>query len=177
MKHLPTLYIILMPYLIFAELFLGMSIISGDNMSGVVFIFLLLLSGLFCLIGVGCCIACNIISLSSMSEMQSAVRNIVIKICHIPAHIAVLLIAAGFLNPFLMLFTWIPLLCGAGLYVYSGGANVCTCMKLVTKKKISFGGAIVLGVMSFVGILDLIAAVIELVKAGKDYVSGTGNAL
>ncbi len=175
MKNIPTIYIILMPYLIFADVFFGMYILNKEKMSGAVFILLMLLSCFLCLIGTGCCIACNMISLTSMSEKQSAVRNLIIKICHIPAHLGVLLLAAGFLNPFLMMFAWVPLLCGAGLYVYSGGANVSTCIRLVTNKKCSAGGAVVLGAMSFVGILDIIGALIELMKAGKDQPSQAGK--
>ncbi len=163
MNKISYIYLIAMPYFILCLLLL----VVKHEVSGTSVLLFVILSALLCLIGVAACIICNLASLTALSDKSSAVRNIVIKCCHIPAHFAVLMLVSGFMNPFLLWASWIPALCGVGLLWYSAFTNIGACVSLVRRKKCSLKIGIVLCILSFVYIADIAAAVVQLKKSNE----------
>jgi len=163
MKTFSYIYIILLPYLILfsAILILG-KIISEFN-----FIMFILAVIVICSIGVVSCIICNIMSLAKISDKKSASRNIVIKVCHIPAHIILLLIFGGMMNPFLFMASWIPIALSVSLTAFSGFTNIGACVNLFRNGKCKLSSAIVLCLLSFVCILDFVAGMVQYAKSKK----------
>ena len=163
MKHIPTVYLISMPYLVYFFLYL----MSKTLGSWIALILCVAAIAIVCLIGIVSCVICNIISLKYMSDKESALRNYYIKIGHIPAHMMVVVAVAGMFNPFLMLLSWVPVVCGASLLIYSGAANICACIMLLKNKKCTVTEAVIFAVLAFIGILDFIAGNFQIIRAEK----------
>ena len=157
MNIISTVYIVILPYLLLWDIF------KIKNKTDIIIYGLLAL--LMCLLGAGACIICNLYSLRKLTDTQSALRNLAIKLCHIPAQLLILLITLGFMNPFLLLLSWLPLAVGVCLLVFDGSSNICACLTLKRRGKCSFKTALILGIFSFVYVGDIIAAIVQLVKS------------
>ena len=147
----------------------------SDHFSEKIFTASFIISSILCIlfIAIACgisivaCVKCNLNSLVALTDKQNSERFTAIKLCYIPAHFLVLIITAGFFNPFLLWASWVPLTWGITLQIFSGFTNIGACINLFRRKKCSLKMAIFLGVCSFVYILDFVALIIQ-TKKSKD---------
>ena len=157
---LSAVYTIIMPYLIFACVYFLLS--KQDEVTGAVFALFVVIIILISMMGIAACVVCNIVSLAALTEVGSARRNLIIKLCHIPAHLVVAAIVSGFMNPFLLLLSWIPMMVGGAFLTLSGAANICACIKLAKNSKCSLKKAILLCVLGFVPVGDIVGAAVQI---------------
>ena len=113
---LSAVYTIIMPYLIFACVYFLLS--KQDEVTGAVFALFVVIIILISMMGIAACVVCNIVSLAALTEVGSARRNLIIKLCHIPAHLVVAAIVSGFMNPFLLLLRGQYLLPEHGMWAH-----------------------------------------------------------
>ena len=156
-------YVTAMPYLMLGVLWLCM----GITVNKVTLIVLAVSLGLLGMLGVPACIVCNVASLTYLNDKDSANRNRITKLCYIPMYILLVFFSMGMMNPFLLWASWVPLVLCGSLLTYSGAANIGACVNLLCREKCSFKEALLLGIFSFVGIADLIAAEIQMRKSAE----------
>ena len=166
MKVFSYIYVVMLPYLIIGAVLGIVSLFDGEIGKGAI-IAILIAIFVLCSVGVCACIMCNIVSLAGFGETHSAVRNLVIKLSHIPAHLLVLVIVGGFMNPFLFLVSWVPALFGVALLCFDACANICGCVSLALRKKTRFLNVVLLCVGSFIYVVDIICAVIQIIISKK----------
>lgn len=158
-KIFANIYLVLMPYLMY---WLVIASLQLESLLLSVCVIVLL-----CAIGVAACVLCNMSALTGKSDMKSAVMNMIIKICYIPAYVQLRFFFLGMLNPWLMMASWIPLVVSISLLGFSRFCNIGTCVSLYRKGKCKLSTAVILCLMGFVYILDIIGGIIQCFCARK----------
>lgn len=143
-----------------------------NGVDGTALLVFFIILAMTCLIGAALNVVYDLSAVASEKQTGFAVRNLVLKLIHIPVHLFVLIIVGGFMNPFLFLASWIPALFGIGLLIFDGFTNVGACVALYLRKKCRLSAAVLLGLVSFVYIGDIIGAIVQITKAKGGGVNG-----
>lgn len=164
MKRIPYIYIILLPYVIYLTLRLILEKVSL-NSQGIVLMIIAVV--IYCAIAAVSVVSGIIISSFRLSPQEAAVWNLVTKILHLPAHAICFLLHCGMMNPFLMLLSWLPAVVSLPLQAVSATMNTGACINGCKNKKLKTKTAIILALLSYVYIIDIITAVIQVVMCCK----------
>lgn len=158
-----AVYALFLPYIILSLI----SFLFDDieNMTRLKFILFLVLIILACGLGVLACVMYNYSAYISLNERTAAIYAIILRICHLPAHVLMILVFMGFLNPFLLIVSWVPLAVSFILLVYSGCMNVGACITLFKKRRCSLMAVVIYIVLSFIYIVNIIAAFFQAYSA------------
>jgi len=160
MKRIPYIYIILWPYVTYLTLNLILEKFSM-NQQGI--IMMLVAVAVYSLIAAGAMISGMVISTFKLSVKEASIWNLIIKLLHLPAHAACFLLFCGMMNPFLMLLSWLPAIASIPLQFVSATTNVGTCINCRKNKKMETKTAVIFALLSYLYIIDIIIAVIQVV--------------
>ncbi len=157
-------YLLALPYINVAALLL----LLKNEVDGVSLIIFFVVLALTCLIGAVMNVVYNLCAVTAESPKWYAVRNLILKISHLPVHLLVLMVVMGFMNPFLLLVSWVPALFGFGLLVFDACTNIGTCINLYRHKKCTLGKAVLFCLLSYVYIADLVGAAFQIKRSCSD---------
>lgn len=152
-------YIIMMPYLIL--LVILFPAFFDYEVTGAVAVATVVIICMLCSLAVAACVLYNIWVLLSLSDHEAAEKNLLIRGSHIPAHFFMLVLLSGFLNPFLLLLSWIPVAVDISLLVFDACTNICSCINLFRRKRVSFGKAFLLAFLSYIYVGGFVSAFIQ----------------
>ncbi|MBQ1517973.1 MAG: hypothetical protein IIZ46_07215 [Clostridia bacterium] len=152
------IYSAVMPYLVLLCFIIPGKTGNDETAIKVCFAVMLVL----CFLGVPACVICNLASLTSLDDKTSAIRNIVIKVCHLPIHFFLLAITLGFMNPWLLLLMWVPPVMSISLLALSACCNIAACVKLLSRKTCSFKKALFFCLSGFVLVINVVGAGMQL---------------
>ncbi len=158
-----------MPYILVAVCVLLFRPLGGADLAP----YLIVVVPFCCILNIICIVNLvlgNLHTLRVGDSRGAAVRNLAVKLLHIPVHLALFAISMGFMNPFLMAFLFIPFFCGVGLLTYSGVMNIAGCIRLFRENKLSLKKSVLLCVCGFVYVVDVIAAVVQCNIAKKEQI-------
>lgn len=162
MKRGSFIYFLLMPYVIIGTFVLSLKLSNAEVSKPIVItIFILLL--LLGLVGIGLCVLYNIASVAYDKPAVLARRNLILKLCHIPIHLLMILCTLSALNPFLFLLSWVPLVCGISVLVFDGCVNIGACLSLVVRKKAKLSHGVLLCAGSFIHIVDIACSIVQII--------------
>jgi len=147
-----------MPYLAVICLFIPGMTGNGENTIKLCLILMVVL----CFLGVPACVMCNLASLTSLDDRTSAIRNVVIKVCHLPVHICLLVSTLGFMNPWLLLLMWVPPVLSISLLALSACCNIGACIKLLSRGTCTFKKALLFCLSGFVIVINVVFAGMQL---------------
>lgn len=172
MKRIPHLYMLFLPYIIA----LGTKLLFSDDLAAFFNdedgMFFWIVYGMFilisCILAIIAVISGIIISVKSLSPRETAVWNLVTKLAYLPVHATCVSYFLGMMNPFLLMVSWVPVVSSLFLQGVSSTMNIGACMNGYKSKKMGIGASVILALLSYVYIIDIIAAVVELVKCMKN---------
>ncbi len=162
MKISYWLYVAFMPYVLLILAVVLFKPLGSKELAPYIIVMVTLscLLNIICMINIGLGI---VHTLRKGNCRGAAGRNIFVKFIHIPVYLGLLLLCAGFMNPWLVVATIIPIGCACGLMMYTGVMNIAGCLKLSREHRTSVGLAVFLGVCGFLPILDLIFSIVQYV--------------
>ncbi|MBQ2603728.1 MAG: hypothetical protein II589_01685, partial [Clostridia bacterium] len=99
------------------------------------------------------CVFCNLVPLTVLDNETSSFRYLIIKVCHLPAHLLLIISFVGSFNPFLIFFMWVPVVAGIALLILSGCNDIGACISLWRRDKCSIKKAAFFCLSGFVIIL------------------------
>lgn len=142
--------------------------LSGDiiNVTNWVKICLTILP--FVIVAILACIVINVSAVKSKGTKTFSVVNLIAKIWHLHIHVKALSLAKDmFIIIWVTLSSWIPLAISLFLLLFSGIANVGTCVNLYRNKQCKLPSTIILSIMGFIYGLDIIGGIIQLICSFK----------
>ena len=167
MKISYWVYLIIMPYILLAVCIGLFKPLGSTDLTP----YLLVVIPTCCILNIICIfniVLGNLHTLRKGSCVAAARRNFWVKYLHIPVYLFLALIFGGMMNPFLMIASIIPLACAGGLMMYSGSMNIAACIKLSREHKISPTAAVILCLCGYVFVVDLIAAIFQVMMSKKE---------
>lgn len=166
MKKFSFVYMIVLPYLLLGSVIGSVKLFGNSIGKGTVIVILIAIV-LLCSGGVAACIVCNVASLMSLTDEQSADHNLTLKLAYLPAHFCMLMLMMGMFNPFLLWASWLPILLSWCMIAYSGFGNIGACVNLLRHGKCSLKVTILLCVLSFCFVGDIVGAALQSRAAKK----------
>lgn len=114
------------------------------------------------------CIFINVSAVKSKGTKTFSIVNLIVKIWYTRIHVIALNLAKDmFVTVWFALGSWVPAAISVFLLLFSGIANVGTCINLYRNKQCKLSSTIILSIMGFIYGLDIIGAIIQLTCSFK----------